>query len=237
VVSLIKAFPVAGKQKAIDICRAFTDGAPKNATGSVFYGVNKSNINEWARYPRHPQFYIDNSYFDAARGQQYRVTKGRIQCEPAGRASTGERFARLGITLKPWRPNIDGHYLVVEQSPSFMTTVARDPKWLERTVKRLTDEGVNVRVRPWDRDKAKMQATLVADLEGASTLVTHSSAAAVTAVIEGIPVIVSDMSALAHMRWSTDPEHDQRLGYLNVLADNQWTLDEIRAGKAWEWLN
>ena len=71
---------------------------------------------------------------------------------------------------------------------------------------------------------------------GASTLVTHSSAAAVTAVIEGIPVIVSGMSALAQMRWSTDPEHDQRLGFLNVLADNQWTLDEIREGKAWEWL-
>ena len=43
-------------------------------------------------------------------------------------------------------------------------------------------------------------------------------------------------SALADMRMSTDPEHDQRRDFLNVLADNQWTLDEIKQGVAWKWL-
>ena len=233
----MKAYPVANKQKAVDICNAFIAGAPKNAVGSVFYGVNKSNAIAWRGPHLDPSFYIDNSYFDKTRGQQYRISKNRIQCDPAGQASTGERFARLGIVLKPWRPNIEGHYLVIEQSPSFMATVALDPKWFERTVKGLQDEGIRVRTRPWARDKLEQQATLPADLAGASTLVTHSSAAAVTAVIEGIPTIVSKMSALARMRWSTDAAHDERPSYLNVLADNQWTIDEIKEGKAWAWLN
>jgi len=238
---VIKAYPVANKQKSIDICRAFIEGAPKKAEGSVFYGVDKTNVMEWdieRKRETRPWFYIDNSYFDSVRGKQYRVSKNNTQChpDPLGRPSTGERFARLGIKLKPWHPNIEGYYLIIEQSQSFMTTVACDPDWFTRTVKNYTAHGVEVRARGWGRDKLKLQATLIADLTGASTLVTHSSAAAVTAVIEGIPVIVSGMSALAQMRWSTDPEHDQRLGHLNALADNQWTLDEIRAGKAWEWL-
>ena len=44
-------------------------------------------------------------------------------------------------------------------------------------------------------------------------------------------------SALADMRMSTDPEHDQRRHYAEVLADNQWTIDQIRNGEAWAWLN
>ena len=235
---MVKAYPVVGKQKAVDICNAFIAGAPRNAKGSVFYGVNETNRLDWHTVKQSPQdwFYVDNSMFDAVRGQQYRISKNRIQCDPAGQVSNGFRFGKLGIDLKPWRPNIEGHYLVIEQSPSFMVTVALDPKWFERTVKGLRDEGIRVRTRPWARDKLEQQATLPADLAGASTLVTHSSAAAVTAVIEGIPAIVSKMSALAHMRWSTDAAHDERLSYLNVLADNEWTLDRIRSGEAWEWL-
>jgi hypothetical protein len=94
-----------------------------------------------------------------------------------------------------------------------------------------------VRVRTWQRDKLLQQAGLPSALDGAYTVLTHSSAAAVTATLLGIPAVVSPMSALHNMRWSTDPHHDQRLRYMQVLADNQWTLDEIREGRAWRWLN
>jgi hypothetical protein len=235
---MILAVPVAGKQKSVDICKAFIDGSPRKPFGYVFYGVNESNAKQWriVMASGEPWFYIDNSYFDSARGKQYRVTKGRVQIDPRGVKSDGKRFDALGLTIAPMNARPSDLWIVVEQSPSFMRYVANDEHWLEQQMAGIPG-GHHVKVRRWSSDKPKQQETLPADLAGAWTLVTHSSAAAVTAALLGVPAIVSPMSALYSMRWSTATEHDERRDYLNVLADNQWTLDEIRAGKAWEWLN
>ncbi len=71
------------------------------------------------------------------------------------------------------------------------------------------------------------------DLADARQLITHSSASAVEALLEGVPVIVSRMSAV----FGIDPVHDTRLHAMQVLADNQFDMSEIRSGKAWLWLN
>lgn len=236
---MIRAYPVANKQKSVDICNAFIAGAPKKTNGAVFYGVTENNVQMW-----HVEttigdpfnvYYIDNSYFDCVRGQQYRVTRGRVQKFVGPKdSSDGKRFDALGLTIKPWKPFANQRWLVVEQSESFMRYVANSPFWLEEQARGLPfGQMSEMRVRRWERDKLRHQTTLATDLEWADNLLTHSSAAAVEAVMVGVPVIVSRMSALADMVCSADPKLDERHRYLGVLADNQWTLDEIREGKAW----
>lgn len=230
---MIKAHPVAGKQKSIDLCNAFVQGAPKSAQGHVFYGVNESNVREWHTVKGHTRdwYYIDNSYFDAVRGQQFRITKGAIQIDASCNGPTdGKRFEALGLKVKPHR-EMRGYVLVVEQSPWFMETIAGRPTWLEDRIELADHLNFPIKVRRWDRNKAKAQTTLKADLAGARYVLTHSSAAAVEAMLEGITVVVSDMSAVARV------DDERRLFAMGVLADNQWTMDEIKNGKAWAWLN
>jgi len=236
--NVLKAFPVVGKKKAQMICKAFIDGAPKSAEGAVFYGVNESNYDNWLKVQRAgiTWWYLDNSMFDSVRGQQYRIAKNRVQTKVPGNVSDGKRFAALGLHIAPMNVSPSDLWIAIEQSPSFMRYVAGDPTWLERAVSVVPNHH-RMKVRRWSPDKPKQQETLPADLAEAWTLITHSSAAAVTATLMGVPVIVSPRSALTDMRVSTDPKHDQRRHYMEVLADNCWAIAEIRAGKAWAWLN
>lgn len=220
--------PVTGKQKSWDLCNAFLAGAPKNAPDAhVFYGVNDTNLTEWRRVLRGgcDYYWLDNSYFDCVRGQQFRITKNRVQHAGTGE-SDGQRFKALGVKIKPARASVGGYVLVCHQSDAFMRDIAGDPNWAWAAVRSVERE---VRHRRWQSDKLKLQATLLQDLAGAGLLVTHSSAAAVTATLEGVPTITSQMSAAYNV---SNVEQ-----WAGVLADNQWTLDEIKSGKAWAWLN
>ncbi len=229
---MILACPVRGKQKSVDLCNAFVQGAPKSATGFVFYGVNETNMADWlmAQKSGHPWYYIDGSYFDCVRGKQFRVTKNRIQVDAScGGPTDGKRFAKLGLSVKPHRP-MRGYVLAVEQSPSFMRDIAKDPRWLTGLIIVAESIGHEVEIRPWARDKRKAQATLKADLQGARYVITHSSAAAVEALLEGVSVVTSLMSAVANI------DEERKLFAMGVLADNQWTIGEIKSGEAWAWL-
>lgn len=243
---MLVACPVPEKRKAVALCEAFIRGAPRNAEGYVFYGVKDSNYHQWRKVlaSGKPYYFIDGSYFDSVRGGmdlaaeniQFRITKNRLQVEAVRFTSTGERFAALGLEIKPWRRNPDGHWLVIEQSPLFMNLMAEDPSWFSRMSRELKDRGRPVVVRRWSAQKPEISRSLQADLVGAWQVVTHTSAAAVTAVLEGVPCIVNPMSALNRMTCSTDPTRDERLRFMQVLADNQWTMAEINDGTAWQWL-
>lgn len=222
---MLKTHPVPGKKKSEDLCRRVAESAPPSVTGHVFYGVKEGNFDAWKRVLASGEDYyvIDNSYFDRARGVQYRVTKNRFQHTGQG-ATTGERFRALGYTVKPQRQAAGAvRWLLVEQSPVHMRCVAQDEGWLARQQADLN--GRNARTRPWSADKPRLSTTLHEDLAWADVLVTHSSAAAVEAVIEGLPTVTSPMSAVYHMV--------HRETFLGVLADNQWTLDEITEGAIW----
>lgn len=235
----LTACPVPGKKKSADICTAFIKGAPKAAEGCVFFGVTDGNLADWVRVLRRriPFYYIDNSYFDSVRGTQFRVTRNRLQIEAGAHDSDGQRFNALGLGIKPIQVNSDGHWVLVEQSPLFMRLLAAAPDWSYHQEMWAHRTGRRVVVRRWSSDKPKVQTTLKQDLEGAWGLHTHSSAAAVTALLEGITAYVEPMSAVANLQLSSDNSVDDRRRFFNVLADNQFTLDEMREGKAWALLD
>ncbi len=240
--------PVVGKQKAVDICNAFIAGAPRDAMGHVFYGVNESNLAAWKQVlaSGEPYWFIDNSYFDKTRGLFFRVTKNRLQHTGLGQ-SDGARFKALDIPILPWRGLNNAPVVVIEQSDSFMEIHAgqkprlkcgrpakEDESWAKFASREHAQFGRKIRRRLWHPDKLKQQVRLAVDLDDAGLLITHSSAAAVSALLAGVPIVVSETSCC----WaSLDTLPAGRLRLFNVLADQQFTLTEMKNGTAWAALN
>lgn len=248
---VMQAYPVSGKRKSFDLCQAFIEGAKRIGAkehASVFYGIGPTNFSTWLSVRKKsemggpPFYFIDNSYFDASRSTHFRVTKNALQYQ--GRdESTGERLRAIfggNPEIKPWRDLEDGYILVVPQSDVHMQlTVGYQGNWLNDTMQMCAATWPNngVKLRPWSPDKVSIAKSLPEDLVGARRLVTHTSAAAITAAMDGVISITDKLHALAKWRFAGAPAEDQRLHCLSVLADNQWTLDEIKQGKAWAWLN
>lgn len=237
---MITAIPVPGKAKSRMLCEAFIAGAPYDVQRShsdvsyVLYGVKAGNAEAYRAMRRAGgDFYtIDNAYEDASRGTMFRVTKNAFQCTARLDDETdGKRFAATGIQIQPPRDNPKGYALIVEQSPDHMDYVAEDASQFYARCKYLRAK-VKTRTREWRADKPTLMATLAADLAGANHVVTHSSAAAVMAVLAGIPVSCSPFCvAYGDQLW------EDRLRWAGVLADNQFTLDEMRSGYAWQQVN
>jgi hypothetical protein len=151
----LTCYPVPGKEKSRVICRAFEAGAPKSATGAVFFGT-EGVMSAFQRAKSGTWYYVDNAYTDPQRGQYFRVTKNALQVDPLVRRdiggyllpSTGERFARLGITVRDWRDKRGGRILVIPQSDDFMkSTLGRKGDWLGETVAKLNAWGFGPRIR------------------------------------------------------------------------------------------
>lgn len=247
---MIIGYPVPGKEKARIICQAFIDGAPHDAEGDVFFGVNHGNHAAYLRAKAlgRPWFYVDNAYFDRCRGVYFRVTRNALQCNGAD-PSDGKRFEHLGISIKPWRVDSKptNTLLVCEQNANFMAAaVGYKGGWLTNTLSALRGLGLPhpIKVRPWNPDKAKLAIALLDQLPTTHMVITHSSASAITAMLEGVPAISQSGAAAVLTGKSMTfadislPRHPSgREQFAATLADNQFTLDEIRRGMAWQWLN
>jgi hypothetical protein len=239
------AYPVAGKRKSREVCEAFIAGCANERHDNwpaVFYGVDDSNVDIWRSVlaERRPYYYIDNSYFDETRGTHFRVTRNGLQHTGVGKTDC-KRFRALNIPIRPWRAS-GAHVVLCPQSESFMRTLAAWPftsDWTAVTLEALARfTKRQLRVRSWNRDKTAAAATLDDDLDDAHALVTWSSAAAVTAVLRGVPIICTGPSAAAIMGGDVAdienlPRPALRENWAGVLADQQWTLQEMREGVAW----
>lgn len=234
----VTCYPVAGKAKSIHLCEAFAAGCGGRLSASyvpgpaMFYGIDASNLAIWrqVRAAGDDFYYMDNSYFDHTRGAYFRITKNRLQTTWDQR-SDGKRWLRIEEPMREWADPA-GHVVVCPQSDSFMRDVVgfRGEWPVSPEVVHPAVLDPNRRVRPWARDKKRASSTLPEDLRGARLLVTYSSAAAVTATLYGVPISVSKDCALFGMPFEKNARHLA----LCVLADNQWTVPEIRAGVAWE---
>jgi hypothetical protein len=251
----VTAYPQAKKGKSLLICRAFVEGcngvvehdARELRPGTAFfYGIDTSNEHLWQQCldEKRDYLYCDNSYFDATRQTYFRITRNGLQHSGEG-ATDCKRLSALGLTVKPrWRERGE-HLVLCPQSEHFMTVVCRlGPDWLRRTqdyLARVTPR--EQRIRGWQPDKMKLAATLEQDLAGAHVLITHSSAAAITAIMNGVPAIVTGQCAatpmagtLAQVENPPRPSYEARWQWAGVLADAQWKIEEMRQGVAWQGL-
>lgn len=253
---MITGYPTPGKAKATALLDAFCAGAggrvadtipPRLLPGAAaFYGVTPATQHLWlqAKAERREWYYIDNAYFDRCREQYFRVTRGALQHDGFG-ASDGKRWKTLGLTIADWRQKGE-HILLCPQSDEFMRTCAQHPgSWLTDTLDQLKiHTGRELRVRPWNGNKQKWYATLPADLAGCWALVTYSSASAITAMLAGVPALCTSLDCISGPMTEVNLASIERPRYpvnreswARVVADNQWTLDEMRSGLCWKMLN
>lgn len=180
--------------------------------------------------------FADHAYF--GRGYFYRITKNAYQHDGRGTSSTPERFERAtrGKTVEPWRKT-GSHVLVCPQSDIYFSLHGIDAAtWLRdvtATLREHTDREIRVR---WKASRTPIKP----DLENAWAVVVFSSAAALDALIAGIPIVTLAPFAASARMGLTDLSQiespmypDGRVSFLQVLADNQWTLPEIMRGSAW----
>lgn len=250
-----------GKSKSERLCNAFAEGvrraggsasvhsgyAPKLREGAaVFYGVrpNQAHLLKQACIEGRDWYYIDNAYFDRTRERHFRVTRNALQHAGTG-VSDGARFAVLGVSIKAWRKS-GTHVLVCPQSEEFLAQFCPEgADWSAQTVarlKQLTER--EIRVRPWQSNKVHWYQTLPADLRNCWALVTFSSASAITAMCDGVPAFVTALDCISRPVANLDlaaietPVYSNERGaWCNVVADNQFSVDEIAQGIAWHALN
>ncbi len=247
-------YPQPGKEKSRRLVGALVQGAGgelADARGGLrgerhaaaFYGTQ--GIEELFREARALPgrglghwLYIDNSFFDVSREAFFRVGVDMLQ-GPLG-APDYARLDALGVAIQPWRKG-GRHILLCPQSDYFMREVlGRSEPWAARVMRELakyTDR--TIVVRAWSQDKVALSRTLGEDLEDCWALVTDSSAAAIGALLAGVPVFITGESpallmGLAQLSEIERPRRpDGRELWAARLAASQWTLEEMREGKTW----
>jgi hypothetical protein len=258
--SALTCYPQPGKLKSLRLLEAFADGARGNIAlderlrpgAAAFYGtVGIEALWRAARAraactPGADWYYLDNAFFDRARGRHFRVGKNALQ-GPLGKPSW-TRYSDLHLAgIRPWCRR-GRHVLVVEQSEYFMREVAGWPGglagWREHVLGRLRHATERpVVVRHWVRDKAERARTLAGDLDDCWALVTHASAAANEALIAGVPVFCTGPCVALEMgsgeleRIESPRRPDGRQDWAARLAASQWTIEEFADGTAWKALN
>ena len=181
-----------------------------------------------------PWYYGDHAYF--GRRVYFRITRDAFQTRGLGETD-GKRLAALGVEVKPWRTSGDA-ILLCPPDHLWARLMSFDARaWqaeVSRKLKENSDRDVIVRKRHG------AHVPLEQHLQRAYVVVTHSSNVAVDALVYGVPVIVTGDCAARSMG-RADPvsveyplRPDDRERWAGVLADNQWTMDEIAAGAAWE---
>ena len=145
-----------------------------------------------------------------------------------------ERWARLGVELKPWRA--DGEHILVAPNRSFgVPERTMHPDWAQRTAGRLAKQTKRpVRIREHPGNNAPRRP-LSEDLKGCWAVYVWSSSVAVHALAAGIPTfieapfqIVKGASASGPVDAPVMPE---RLPHFERLAWGQFTCAELESGE------
>lgn len=243
------------KAKAVRVLEAVAEGCQGIVSRNlnlrpgpaVLYGLSRQTLPLWRTIQRNQgeYWYIDNGYFQSKwyGGDYYRVTRNAKQHSGIG-DSDGRRLQDLGVQIQPWRAE-GRHVLLVVQSDAWYQIhgEASAGIWRDRAlreIRRRTDRPVMVREKPMRQSEAK--TSVMDDLENCYCVVTYSSNVAVEAICAGVPAISlapSAAQAMGGSEWNAirkPPRPDGRQQWAAVLADNQWTVEELRGGALWGWV-
>lgn len=251
--SVIGTVAISEKPKVYDtghhhskvLCRAFAEGCkgslvPPNGLldgPAVVYGILRGcgEIIKQCEWINRDYYHIDHGYF--LRGHYrgyYRITRNGLQCHGYG-VFPSSRWESLHYPMKTWRR--EGRSVVIcPISPMVCEFRGIDgEKWLEAVISEVsgyTDRPIIV--------KRKDGSSLSEALKDAWCLVTHTSNAAVDAIVSGIPAIVLGPSACRPVSWTWEniesPVWPDREEWAHCLAWNQFTIEEMKSGFAWECL-
>jgi hypothetical protein len=166
--------------------------------------------------------------------QLYAISRGGHNGSGQWFIGEQDRWAKLGIELKPWREPFaeDGYVLVCGQRGIGSRTMASPGGWHTRVVHeqgRLIPPVGPFHIRPHPGNNHKPATTLEQDFAKARGVLVWSSSSGVKALVAGLPVCYAAPRPLA---WLKGPREEA----LRRMAWAQWTLEEIADGTAFECL-
>ena len=178
----------------------------------------------------------------------FRICKGNIhtiQC----RVGDGKRLSKLesqGIdcTFKGWTGGETKHILLAPSSPTvtYQINGITQDEWVKQItteIRKYTDIEIKFRNKPRPGNEW-WQTDIRDDFKDCHALVTNMSLAAVDAVVNMVPVfthqrhVCSFISSkdLSKINKPMKPGHKTMNEWLKMVADNQFTLEEIGSGIA-----
>ena len=200
---------------------------PRVAVYGILYGgdhIMRNTPNYW---------YIDHGYFGRSTDPDlydgyYRITHNNFWHNGSG-DHTWDRFNSLKVELKNWRKS--GDHIVIVPPSKHMASVLNLQTWLEETIfkiKKHTDRKILV--------STKYKNPMSEVIKNAWCVVTDHSNSAIDAMAQGVPAIFTNPARkLGSIEDVENPPMDRE--FFKNLAHNQWTLEEIKSGGAWENLN
>lgn len=169
----------------------------------------------------------------------------------------GDRWERLNVRTQPRTEIKGGHILICGSSSKYHEFhKIGDPTEFNRKIinklQKQTPRQLIYRPKPSDRSAKPLggaayssgEQSILQALKSAHCLVTHGSASAMDAVIQGVPVILLGKGVASPVA-NTDleyveglwfPRDEERLKWCHAMSYCQWTTAELRSGLAWEHL-
>jgi hypothetical protein len=157
-----------------------------------------------------------------------------------------DRLSALGVELKP---RLKGRDIVVASMSIKAVKVHgyEFHEWEHGARDTIKSWGMNrpIVIRDKPNKKTKPMPPIGDVLETAHMLVTHHSNAAVDAIVNGVPVYakkgVGSLVSPAEMTKEAIedpffPSEKDRQAFLADVAYAQWTPDEMRSGKVWDFM-
>ena len=182
-------------------------------------------------------WYIDHGYLGARKAPllsgYFRITKNALWHNgkgdhPSDRLENVLASAGLG-KIRPRKK--DGKNIILIPPSQYMAPYLGLENWANETIskiKQYTDRPIII--------SSKKENPVHQTLSEAWAVVTDHSNAAIDAIMYGIPIIMTNPAReYGKIESIEDPLFDQSI--LNTLSYNQWTISEIKSGKAWRELS
>jgi len=185
-------------------------------------------------------YQMDNAYF--GRNKYYRISKNALQLSKIVSYYDNHRcefiFKELGIKILPWNHNRNGPIVLCLSSHHLYAYYGiTAQQWIASTIAKIrknTDRAITIR----DKDLDPLNP-IKSEISNAWCVVTHVSAAALDALLMGIPVITTGDCAASPLS-ATFQEIDSpsmaegRAALFASLSWGQFTPAEMQSGLAWE---
>lgn len=174
--------------------------------------------------------YLDHAYFN--RHKYYRVTKNAYFHDGSGQTNHS-RIRKFYRSAQPWRK---GRYIIIapQSEEYFLRIGMNQADWIQGCIdkiKKYSDRPIGIHYK---RDRKPLRDML----KTAWLLVSHTSNSSLEAIMHGVPTICTGLCHVTPMATKgfeniEKPFYpDNRMDWAGVLADNQFTLDEIKEGLA-----
>ncbi len=226
----------------------------------TMYGIlaGSGEIYKWCKKENKDFYFMDHGYFTNAHDSPHwlRVTKNKHCQNKITHAKTDRYEKYFKLDLQPWHKT--GKKILVLPPTNAISNFFSATNWLDETLKILqanTDRKIDVREKPYN-------PTIAVDHVGATVkidkptkhqghinwndyfaCVTYNSNTTMASLQNGVPVFCDPVNCAAAPISETNfanietPKYDDRMALFSNLAYNNFNLEELSNGTAWEILN